>query len=140
MLELLSVARMTKEKLPLLVGVPETIPLLGLSARPEGRAPKVIANRIGVTPPAVWMVNWYWLPTCPLGGLAEVMLSEDPPCGPATVKLCGCEADIPIASVIERVKGKVPIALGVPVMAPVEASTRTRLSPGGKAPDVMLAE
>src|ERR1017187_2428787 len=46
-----SVTRALKVKIPVLVGVPVTVPLTALSARPPGRDPLAIDQAYGVVPP-----------------------------------------------------------------------------------------
>jgi hypothetical protein len=68
-----SVTRTVSGKLPAVVGVPPSAPLVPVSEMPAGRLPAVIAHEYGAVPPVAAKVAVYANPTCPAGSEALVM-------------------------------------------------------------------
>jgi hypothetical protein len=126
-----SVTITVKSNVPAVVGVPETVPVELPMVSPGGRDPVVIDQVYGGVPPVTATVAEYVVPTVPLGREAVVM----PPLGAITIERAAVavRAVGVVESVTVTVKSEVAAAVGVPVMAPVEAS---RLSPAGKVPVV----
>ena len=130
-----SLSRMLNEKVPLVVGVPEIIPVEESRARPGGSEPTTVQVKGAVAPPPATSCSlyscWPWVQ-----GLREVfrMLMDVTNMERDLVTVAAVGDEL---SVTETVKGKVPLAeeLMVPLMMPVpEFSDR----PGGKAPEVTV--
>ena len=60
-----SVTRAVKLYVPLVVGVPEIVPVPLLSVRPGGSEPLSSDHAYGLVPPVAASVREYWLPTLP---------------------------------------------------------------------------
>lgn len=118
------------------VGVPEICPVDVFRVSPGGKTPVLMLQLYGVFPPVAAKVALYALPCCPLGKELVLMLTD----AAATTTLSACVAVSAVGfveSVTFTVKLKVPEALGVPEIAPLEAF---KLRPVGREPEVMLQE
>src|SRR5579863_3335805 len=115
---------------PVPVGVPLMAPELLFKLSPAGKDPEAIDQVYGVVPPvaASWVAG-YATPMVPAG--SEVVVMERGGTCAFMVMLNGAFAVSPFASFTITVKALVPVAVGVPPIAPELA---VKLSPAGKAP------
>ena len=112
-------------KLPLAVGVPLMAPVVVFSVRPAGRVPLDTEKVYGETPPVTVMAGLLKAaPTSP--EVVAGQLSEGPP---EMVNEHVLAAATPLASFTWILK--LPAAVGVPLMAPVEVF---RVRPAGRVP------
>jgi hypothetical protein len=112
------------------VGVPEMIPVDAARLSPAGRLPALIDQLYGDVPPFACSTVEYCEPTVPEGRL-EVVIESDT--GAMTIDrvtdlVCAGLSE----SATEAVKLAVPLAVGVPVIKPVDVF---RLSPAGILPE-----
>lgn len=114
---------------PVAVGAPVIVPAFGSRLSPFGSEPTVIAHVSGAVEPGTLRVVLYQEPTTPFGRVVGVMASGGP-----IVMLAGQVAVSAgdSESTTCRTKFDAPVALGVPVMAPVDA---LKESPAGNEPD-----
>lgn len=116
------------------VGVPLIAPVLAFSVSPAGKLPTVMLQVYGGNPPlAPKVVPGYTSFTAPVGSVAAVTVS-----GPFTiVMLSACVALCAglLESTTFTVKLNTPVAVGLPLIAPVEAFCN---KPVGNAPAEML--
>lgn len=70
-----SVTLMPADEVLTVVGVPEIVPVLGLSVKPAGKAPDAIDHVYGSVPPVAAIVVEYALPVIPVGTDVVVMVS-----------------------------------------------------------------
>jgi hypothetical protein len=106
-----------KLAVPIKVGVPEMVPLLGDKVRPRGRLPLPSASvqMTASEPPVAISVALYDVPTVPRG--SEVVVMVNPPLVEAMVMLKAFVAlTVPLAAL--TMKSAVPLAVGVPKMTP----------------------
>jgi hypothetical protein len=120
------------------VGVPLITPVAEVSDKPAGSLPAVMLQVYGVTPPLAVNVALYACPVVPEGKLV-VAITSGAGGFEGTAELTAI-VSCPVAafaaeSVTWTVKPKLPVAVGVPLMAPVEA---LRTNPGGKAPPLRV--
>jgi len=110
-----------------LVGVPEMTPVAAASNSPAGKEPAVTDQVKGVVPPITARVVAYAAPFVPLwsGDVVEITRVG------LIVKLKALDTVALAASVADRVKLAVAVAVGVPEMMPVAAASD---SPAGKDP------
>jgi hypothetical protein len=117
---------------PGVVGVPVMAPEEVFSASPGGTLPAMIANLEGPVWPVTTIAELYPVPTSPVlaaqfkpklggGGISS---------GAASIVIRQEELGVPRESVTFTVK--VPVVVGVPVMAPVAV---LRVRPAGRAPE-----
>ncbi len=111
-----SVAVTVKAFVAAVLGVPESTPVAGLSVSPAGSAPAVTLNVYVPLPPVADTVCAYGTPIVPLDRLAGFTAIAA-----LMVTVKAREPVAPLPSVAVMVKLLAPTALGVPVMAPVEA-------------------
>src|SRR5271165_6242107 len=118
-----------KLALPAAVGVPLIAPVDAFSVNPAGRLPTDIAQLYGVVPPVAANVCEYPTPTCPFANDAVVIVSV----GDAIVIDSAAVFDTAgtSESVTFTVKFVVPAAVGVPLIAPVDAFS---VNPAGRLP------
>jgi hypothetical protein len=124
----LSVTETLNVAVPVLVGVPEITPPLE-SVSPAGRLPDASDHVYAGVPPVALNVVLYELPTMPAPRLSERTASPE---GTTVIDICpeaDCAGD-PL-SFTETVNVAVPLAVGVPEIAPALDS----VSPAGKLPD-----
>ena len=126
-----SVTCTVNDTVPVVVGVPEITPVDATRLNPVGNEPELIDQVYGAVPPLACKVVEYAVPTVPLGNDVVVTVG-------------GCAATVifntfvPVlfaASVTCAVNDIVPAAIGVPEIAPVDA---TRLNPAGSVPALTL--
>ena len=121
---LASVTSMVKVNVPASVGVPDSTPVSEPRPIPAGRLPLLTDQVYGPVPPLAVSVAEYAEFTSPDGGAAKFSA------GPAMmVSVVALVSAWPLASVTLMVK--VPAAVGVPEMAPVEGF---RVRPAGRVP------
>jgi hypothetical protein len=123
-------------KAPCVVGVPERSPVAALIVTPVGRVPEAIVHTYGDVPPVAARTEVYAVPTVPEGGAPMIEMAPV-----ATVPItilfdAETVSGTSLESVTEKVTGKVPSAVGVPEMTPVEA---LNVKPAGRVPAVMLS-
>ncbi len=123
----LSVTIAVKLEVPDVVGVPVMAPVPATRESPAGSVPEEIDHVYGVVPPEAVSAWLYATPAVSAGRLAVVIVSPE-----TTVIDKAWVAVAPTLSVTLAVKLEVPEVVGVPVMAPVEA---TRDSPAGRLPE-----
>jgi hypothetical protein len=130
----LSLTVAVKLDVPLVVGVPEIIPVVAARVSPAGRLPAVIDQVYAGVPPVADMGLEYAVVAVPPGSEAEIVNAGG--VGAATtierVTDLVC-AGLP-ASVTVAVKLDVPLAVGVPEISPVLAP---KASPAGRLPALM---
>ncbi|HYP08849.1 MAG TPA: hypothetical protein VER03_21640 [Bryobacteraceae bacterium] len=120
-----SVTRAVKDDVPAVVGVPEMAPF-DASVSPAGKIPAETAQLYGGVPPVAPRLAEYGWPTLPLASDVVVIVGA-----PAAMVICRSRvADWFAASVTRAVKDDVPAVVGVPLMAPFDAS----VSPAGRDP------
>lgn len=112
---------------PAAVGVPVIAPLEAI-VKPAGSAPPVTANVYGAVPFVAATLAVYAAFIVPLGSVVVVIETGVTSAATLTVKFA--LAFTPPASVTVIVKLELPAAVGVPVIAPPEAS----VSPAGSVP------
>src|SRR2546422_284048 len=125
---------MVKVEVAAAVGVPLSTPVVLLRAKPAGRLPlpNTTIQAYGVLPPVAVKVNEYGVPTCPLGGMALLMVGE----GAGAILIeTACEAVCPAGSLTVIMKLAVPAAVGVPVTAAVE---EFNFRPAGSWPELTV--
>ena len=124
------------EKLPEAVGVPEITPDEAI-VKPAGRAPEVMDQEYGEVPPAARSETEYAALTVPFA--RDEVATESGCPAPLTVKEKACVVTFWMEpeSVTFMVTEKLPEAVGVPVIAPVDAA---RVTPEGRAPEAMDQE
>jgi hypothetical protein len=123
----LSVTLAVKLAVPVAVGVPVIAPLDAVRDNPAGRLPDGIDQVSGAVPPEEASVWLYAMPIVSAGRLEVVIL------GAALIVIDRAfVAEAPRLSVICAVNGYAPVAVGVPVIAPLDA---TRDSPAGRTPE-----
>ena len=86
-------------------------------------------------PPAVQVTPAYGAPTCPAGGTPQLSVSA---AGATTKFVTGCVCVTEALSVTFKVKEKLPVAVGVPVIAPVVGFTLNH--PGAPAAEYVYGE
>jgi hypothetical protein len=122
-----------KTEVPVVVGVPETTPLL-VRVKPVGSAPDATLHVYGVFPPAALRVTEYAVSSFPAASEVVVISSTAASALISTDKLfvavCLGEAE----SATSATNEKVPGVVGVPEITP--AAPRVR--PAGIAPELML--
>jgi hypothetical protein len=123
------VALAVKVKTPGAVGVPLTMPVEDAKESPAGSAPVVTPHVIGAVPVAA-RVCVYTDPVTAAGKGDVVVM----PGGVFTVRVSDLELEPP-ALVALTVKVKMPAAVGVPLMMPLEDAKE---NPAGSAPLVTL--
>ncbi len=131
---LLSATCTVMAKNPLAVGVPLITPVAEVSDKPAGRLPAVMLQVYGAMPPLAVNVALYACPAVPEGKLVVVITSGAggfEGAAEVTAIVSCAVAVFADESATWTVKPKLPVALGVPLMAPVEA---LRANPVGKAP------
>lgn len=128
--ELPSVAVMVKLYAPAAVGVPLIAPVEVSRLKPVGNAPDVTLKVTGAVPPEVCTVWLYALLSTGVGSVAVVIEIAE-----TIAPLYDFEAVTEFASVAVTANAYAPAADGVPLIAPVDASSDR---PAGNAPDVML--
>jgi hypothetical protein len=122
-----SVTFAVKSNAPAVVGVPEIAPLPD-SVNPEGSDPLATDHVKGGVPAVAARVWLYAVPAVPVGNDPVVMLGG---IGAGLMVMRSArESDSAVASVTRTVKSYGPAVVGVPEMAPLEAS----VSPGGNDP------
>jgi hypothetical protein len=114
------------------VGVPLTMPVEDAKESPAGSVPLVTLHVTGAVPVA----DRAWVYTDPVSaaGKGDAVPMEGGVGGVVTVRL-NCSELEPPALVAVILKAKIPGAVGVPPMTPVDAPKE---SPGGSAPLVTL--
>ena len=107
-----------KPDVPFAVGVPETTPVAGVSVSPAGRLPELIDHVYPGVPPPASKVCEYATPLVPEASTEEAIESG---VGETTIEVApdAVCAGLP-ESVTLTVKLDVPLAVGVPEIAPVE--------------------
>src|ERR1035437_3844435 len=120
-----------KEDVPAAVGVPLMTPVFVLSVRPGGSDPAMSEKTSGGTPPVATKEAVKGLPTTPLP-------PEHNRAGPGIIVMLQVRLVVslvaPVESVTLAVYGKLPAAVGVPVMAPVFVFS---IKPGGNEPEII---
>ena len=124
-----SVTCTVNEAVPAAVGVPLICPVELLSVSPAGREPALIDQLYGVVPPLACNVVEYAVPTVPPG--SDEVVTVGGCAAAATAMLNAFVAVLFAASFTWTVNDKVPAAVGVPEITPVD---ETRLNPAGKVP------
>ena len=121
-----SVAVTVKATGPSTVGVPLITPVAGARVRPAGSDPAVTAKVLVPPPPVVVSacVNGWPL-------VVGARAAGPTPSGSETVRVSACAPVLPSASAAVTVKGKAPVAVGVPLMTPV---AELRVRPAGSVP------
>lgn len=128
---MLSVTLATKLKVPVAVGVPDKTPAL-LNDVPGGTVPERTENVYGGVPPLATIWSEIATPSVAFGRLVVVIVS-----GPefaAMVSEAECEMVCAVGkqeSVTWKVNGNTPVAVGVPLITPVEV---LKLRPVGNEP------
>jgi len=123
-----------KLDVPLVVGLPETMPVVAARLSPAGSEPAVIDHVYGGVPPFAVIGFEYAVLTAPEGSVA-LIVNAGGAAAATTIESCtDCVcAGLP-ESVTVAVKLVVPLAVGVPEITPVaEASDR----PAGRLPLVI---
>ena len=123
----LSATFAVKLEVPDAVGVPVIAPDEAVRDSPAGRDPEEIDHVRGDVPPLAARVWLYEVPTVPFGRLAVVM-----PGAVLTVIDSAFVAEAPTLSATFAVKLDAPEAVGVPVIAPLEATIDR---PAGRLPE-----
>lgn len=128
----LSVTLAVKVAVPLEVGVPAIVPVEGTRLSPAGKLPDAMDHLYGVVPPLACNACEYAAPTLTAGstgglmakvvGLTKIAVVADADCAGA------------LLSVTVAMKAAVPLAAGVPEMAPVDD---VRANPAGNFPEVI---
>jgi hypothetical protein len=117
-----------KVDMPVAVGVPEMIPVVGPNESPGGRLPLKMLQVYGPAPPdAVKAAELYGTVTVPGGRAGATIVSA----GVILQLEGGAVATVPVVSRTEIVKPYVPILAGVPLRMPVVAPI---VIPGGRPP------
>src|ERR1700732_3587096 len=117
--EPLSLTVAVKLDVPLVVGVPEMIPVVAAKVSPAGRLPEGIGQGLAGVPPGADMGLEYAVFTVPAGSEAEIV--NAPADWPATTSESVTDlvrAGVP-PSVTVTAKFVVPVAVGVPEIKPV---------------------
>jgi hypothetical protein len=122
----LSVTFAVKFEAPVAVGVPVIAPVEVTRDSPAGRLPVAIAQVYGLAPPVAASI-WLYATLIVSAGRLDVVIVN----GAMTAMDSACVAAAPTLSVTFAVKLDVPVAVGVPVIAPVAA---VRLKPPGRLP------
>jgi hypothetical protein len=131
-----SVTVKVKLNVPAVVGVPEMVPVELSMVSPGGSDPLAIDQLYGGVPPVTATVAEYGTPTVPLGREVVVMSPLEPPAETTIERSAVAVRAVGVVeSVTVTVKSEVPAAVGVPEMAPLEAS---RLSPAESDPVVTV--
>jgi hypothetical protein len=125
-----------KLNVPATVGVPEINPLEAVKLKPPGSAPALRLQLYGAVPPLAVKVALYTVPCVPpvnepvvilTGGIDALIVRLN-----ALVAACAVGA---VESVTFTVKLKVPEAVGVPEMTPLDA---VKVNPEGSEPELIL--
>lgn len=103
-------------------------PVDAFKLKPAGNAPDVMLNATGAVPPEVCTVWLYAVLMSGTGSVTVVIAIAD-----TIVPLYACDAVTALASVAVMVKLYAPEVPGVPLIAPVDASSARPL---GNAPEV----
>jgi hypothetical protein len=128
-----SVTCTVNDTVPAVVGVPEIAPVDATRLSPVGNIPAVTLHLYGVVPPLACSVVEYAVPTAPPGSDVVVTVGD---CAAApTVMLNTFVPELFAASVTCTVNDTVPAVVGVPEIAPVDA---TKLNPAGSVPAITL--
>jgi hypothetical protein len=123
----LSVTSAVKLAVPVAVGVPVIAPVAVTRDNPAGRLPDGIDQTSGVVPPEEPSVWLYAKLTVSAGRVMVVMT------GAALIVIDSAPvAEAPTLSVTSAVNIDAPVAVGMPVIAPLDAM---RESPAGRLPD-----
>jgi hypothetical protein len=125
-----SVTVAVKLDVPLVVGVPEITPVLGVKLSPAGRLPEVIDQVYGAVPPLALRAVEKGVPEIPEGSVEDAIASW------IAATTTDVAADVVWAglllSLTFAVKLNVPLAVGVPEITPVPLA---RLNPAGRLPE-----
>ncbi len=129
----LSVIVALKVAVPLVVGVPETMPVDCPRLRPAGNLPEAIDHRYGVVPPLACKACEYDSPTLTSGSAVGFMTKGVG----LTIMAFVTDADIIgiLLSVTFATNAAVPLVVGVPEMAPVDDVST---NPLGNCPEAIV--
>jgi hypothetical protein len=128
-----SVTCTVKETVPVVVGVPEMTPVDATRLNPAGNVPALTLQVYGVVPPLACSAVEYAVPAVPPGSDVVVTVGA---CGAAATAMLS--AFVPVlfaASVTCTVNDAVPAVVGVPEIAPVDA---TSVRPAGRVPALIV--
>jgi hypothetical protein len=128
-----SVTCTVNDAVPAAVGVPEITPVDATRLNPAGGAPALTLQLYGVVPPLACSAVEYAVPAVPPG--SDVVVTVGACCAAATAMLSAFVPVLFAASVTCTVNDAVPAVVGVPEIAPVDA---TRLNPAGNVPALTL--